>query len=140
MSDRLPDTPPNPIDHRGLYHVAIIASDADRSLHFYTIVLGFKVIAREFRAARNSWKIDLEHASGLRLELFSFPDAPARPTYPEARGLRHLALRTPNLDEAVAALAHHGITPEPTRLDAATGKRFTFFPDPDGLPIELYEQ
>ncbi len=78
--------------------------------------------------------------SGSRIELFSFPAPPARPTRPEACGLRHLALRVAVLDDEVARLAALGVSCEPVRTDEFTGMRFTFLADPDGLPIELYEQ
>lgn len=123
----------------GLHHVAIICADYPRSKRFYTEVLGLRVVAETFRAARNSWKLDLALPDGTQLELFSFPDPPPRPTRPEARGLRHLAFAVNDLDAAVRALAAHDIAVEPIRTDEFTGRRFTFFVDPDGLPLELYE-
>ncbi len=116
----------------------IIASDLDDSLAFYG-ALGFEVIARNFREDRKSWKVDLGHPSGVRLELFTFPDAPPRPS-PEAQGLRHLAFAVPDLDRELETLRRAGIEAEPVRIDPYTGARFTFFQDPDGLPIELYEE
>lgn len=123
----------------GLHHVAIICADYPRSKRFYTEVLGLRVVAETFRAARNSWKLDLALPDGTQLELFSFPDPPPRPTRPEARGLRHLAFAVTDLDAAVRALAAHDIAVEPIRTDEFTGRRFTFFDDPDALPLELYE-
>jgi len=122
----------------GIHHVAIICSDYERSRHFYVKVLGFQIIQETYRAERQSYKLDLE-LGGDRLELFSFVDPPARPSYPEARGLRHLAFAVENLDELVARLNQSGVATEPIRIDHLTGQRFTFFPDPDGLPLELYE-
>ena len=123
----------------GIHHVAIICSDYERSRHFYVNVLGFQVIQETYRAERQSYKLDLELDGGDRLELFSFPNPPARSSYPEACGLRHLAFAVENLDRLVAKLNQIGIAIEPIRLDALTGKRFTFFQDPDHLPLELYE-
>ena len=123
----------------GLHHVAIIASDYARSKHFYTEVLGLKIIEETHRAERNSYKLDLAIPGGSQIELFSFPNPPPRPSYPEACGLRHLAFSVANLDREVAELMEKGISVEPIRVDELTGKRFTFFPDPDGLPIEFYE-
>ena len=74
------------------------------------------------------------------MELFSFPAPPPRPSYPEACGLRHLAFAVADLDAAVVDLASRGVAAEPVRVDALTGRRFTFFADPDGLPLELYER
>ncbi len=122
----------------GIHHVAIIASDYARSKAFYTEVLGLPVIAETLRAERNSWKLDLR-LGDAQVELFSFPDPPTRVSRPEACGLRHLALSVEDLDRAVAHLATHGIKTEPVRIDELTGRRFTFFSDPDGLPLELYE-
>lgn len=123
----------------GIHHVAIIASDYTRSKRFYVEVLGLEIIAEAYRQARDSWKLDLRLADGTRVELFSFPDPPARVSRPEARGLRHLAFRVADLDQAVAHLHAHGVITEPVRVDEYTARRFTFFADPDDLPLELYE-
>lgn len=124
----------------GLHHVAIIASDYARSKHFYTEVLGLRVVAEHYRADRDSWKLDLALPDGTQVELFSFPAPPPRVSRPEACGLRHLALRVGDLDAAVAHLHAQKVATEPARVDEYTGRRFTFFADPDDLPLELYEQ
>jgi len=124
----------------GLHHVAIICSDYPNSKRFYTEILGLRVVAETYRTERNSYKLDLEIPGGTQIELFSFPGAPVRPSYPEARGLRHLALQVRDLDQDVAGLVAEGVPVEAIRVDELTGKRFTFFADPDGLPIELYEE
>ena len=124
----------------GLHHVAIIASDYAQSRRFYTEVLGLRVIAEHYRAERDSWKLDLALPDGTQVEVFSFPSPPPRVSRPEACGLRHLALRVTDLDEVVAHLHAHGVVTEPIRVDEYTGCRFTFFADPDDLPLELYEQ
>ncbi|MDZ7896289.1 MAG: VOC family protein [Sphingobium sp.] len=121
-----------------IHHVAIIASDYARSRHFYADILRLPVIREVWRAERQSWKCDLD-AGNAQVELFSFPDPPPRPSYPEARGLRHLAFALPDLDAEVARLNVLGVVTEPVRVDEYTGRRFTFFADPDGLPLELYE-
>ncbi|WP_028079816.1 SMU1112c/YaeR family gloxylase I-like metalloprotein [Solimonas soli] len=123
----------------GLHHVALIASDYERSKRFYTQVLGLRVLAEHYREARQSWKLDLAGAGGLQLELFTFRGAPPRPSRPEALGLRHLAFRVGDLDAALAQLRAHGIAHEDVRVDEYTGRRFCFFADPDGLPLEFYE-
>jgi glyoxylase I family protein len=122
----------------GLHHLAIIVSDYPRSKAFYTDVLGLKVLAETYRAERYSFKLDLAVPGGAQIELFSFPGPPDRPSYPEACGLRHLAFSVSDLDADVSALVTAGVAVEPVRLDPLTGRRFTFFADPDGLPIELY--
>ena len=124
---------------RGIHHVAIIASDYARSKVFYTEVLGLRVIAETYREVRDSYKLDLGLPDGTQIELFSFPGAPKRASYPEAQGLRHLAFATGDLDGAVRWLLERGVAVEAVRVDELTGKRFTFFTDPDGLPLELYE-
>ncbi|KRA82006.1 hypothetical protein ASD78_01685 [Lysobacter sp. Root667] len=123
-----------------LHHVALICSDYPRSKHFYTQVLGLRVIAEAYREARDSYKLDLALPDGSQLELFSFPDPPPRPSYPEACGLRHLAFEVADVDAAAVALRGHGVAVEPVRVDEYTGRRYTFFADPDGLPLELYER
>lgn len=127
------------MDINGIHHVAIICSDYPKSRWFYTEVLGFTVIAENYREARQSYKCDLGLPDGTQIELFSFPDAPKRPSRPEAQGLRHLAFSVNDLDAAIASLHSHNIVCEPVRVDEYTGKRFTFFADPDDLPLELYE-
>ena len=122
-----------------VHHIAIICSDYERSKRFYTKVLGLKIVREVFRAERISYKLDLEVNGLYQIELFSFPDPPARPSRPEAVGLRHLAFEVDNVDEAINEIAKHGVNVEPVRIDEFTGKRFTFFADPDGLPIEFYE-
>lgn len=121
-----------------IHHVAIICSNYARSKQFYTQILGFKVIAEHYREDRDSYKLDLSVGS-QQIELFSFPQAPARPSYPEAQGLRHLAFSVTDIDEVIVQLEEKGVAVEPVRIDEFTGKRFTFFADPDGLPLEIYE-
>lgn len=123
----------------GIHHVAIIASDYARSKRFYVEVLGLRMLAEAYREARDSWKLDLRVSDGVQIELFSFPSPPPRVSRPEACGLRHLAFRVDDLDDALSQLAGNGIECEPIRVDEYTGKRFTFFADPDGLPLEFYE-
>ena len=122
-----------------LHHVALIAADYPRSRRFYTEVLGFRVASEFYRADRDSYKLDLELPGGGQIELFSFPNPPPRPSRPEACGLRHLALAVADMDAAVRHVVGQGIPVEPVRVDDLTGKRYTFFADPDGLPIEFYE-
>jgi glyoxylase I family protein len=124
----------------GIHHAAIICSDYEKSRYFYVEILKLRVIAESYREHRQSHKLDLEIAPGHRIELFSFPNPPARPTAPEARGLRHLALLVPDIAAVIAHLEANGIPVEPLRVDELTDKRFTFFYDPDGLPLELYEK
>lgn len=123
----------------GVHHVAIICSDYERSKKFYTEILGFSIIEETFRAARNSYKLDLRVSDTVQIELFSFPTPPSRPSKPEACGLRHLAFAVDDLDRAVTELNSQGVQVEDIRIDEITGKRFTFFQDPDHLPLELYE-
>ncbi|WP_448131461.1 SMU1112c/YaeR family gloxylase I-like metalloprotein [Stutzerimonas chloritidismutans] len=124
---------------RSIHHVAIICSDYSVSKRFYTETLGLTVIAEHYREARRSYKLDLALPDGAQLELFSFPDAPPRPSRPEAQGLRHLAFAVDDVAQCKAWLERQGVAVEAIRLDEYTGRRFTFFADPDGLPLELYE-
>jgi glyoxylase I family protein len=124
----------------GIHHIALICSDYAISRRFYVETLGLQVVRETLREARQSWKLDLALPDGTQLELFSFPDSPARVSRPEACGLRHLALRVSELDAAAEQLKSAGVVLEEIRLDELTGRRFVFFADPDGLPIELYEE
>jgi len=123
-----------------VHHIAIICSDYKVSKKFYTEVLELEIVKETYRAERQSYKLDLKVHREYQIELFSFPDSPKRQSRPEAQGLRHLAFEVGNVDLAVQILNERGVTTEPIRLDELTGKRFTFFADPDGLPLELYER
>ncbi|EGR0268916.1 MULTISPECIES: SMU1112c/YaeR family gloxylase I-like metalloprotein [Vibrio] len=123
-----------------IHHVAIICSDYPRSKRFYTEVLGLKVIAENYREARDSYKLDLALPDGSQVELFSFPGAPERPSFPEAQGLRHLAFLVDDVEQVKTYLESNDVEVEPIRIDEFTGKAFTFFQDPDGLPLEIYQK
>ncbi|WP_018342199.1 VOC family protein [Cytophaga aurantiaca] len=122
-----------------VHHIAIICSDYERSKTFYTEVLGCTIVKETLRAERNSYKLDLAINGTYIIELFSFPNPPARPSGPEACGLRHLAFSVDNIEKSIEHLTSKGVVCEPIRVDTLTNKRFTFFADPDGLPLELYE-
>lgn len=121
------------------HHVALIVSDYERSKDFYCRILQLPIIRETFRADRESYKLDLQLKNGMQIELFSFPNPPSRPSRPEACGLRHLAFEVDDLDAVIRYLQDEGVAVEAVRLDHLTGRRFTFFADPDGLPLELYE-
>jgi glyoxylase I family protein len=125
---------------QSIHHVAIICSDYSASKKFYTEILGFRIVAEHYRDDRKSFKLDLSLRDQYCIELFSFPDAPPRLSRPEGRGLRHLAFAVGDLDASINQLKLKGVATEPVRIDEYTGKRFTFFADPDQLPLELYEQ
>jgi glyoxylase I family protein len=124
---------------QGVHHVALITSDYERSKNFYTQVLGLRVLAEHYREDRDSYKLDLELPDKTQLELFSFPNRPERPSYPESKGLRHLAFKVLDVSAMAKHLQSRGIVVEDIRVDPYTKRRFTFFADPDGLPLELYE-
>ncbi len=123
----------------GIHHVAIICSDYERSKKFYTKILGLQVIKETFRKERNSYKLDLSVNGRYQIELFSFLDSPARPSWPEALGLRHLAFKVRDVEKAVEELRLVFVETEAVRMDELTGRKFAFFSDPDGLPLEIYE-
>lgn len=121
-----------------VHHIAIIVSDYTRSRDFYVNKLGFEIIRENYREARNDYKLDLQ-LGDCELEIFGIKDSPARLSYPEACGLRHLAFRVDCIEEAVRELEQLGIEAEPVRVDEFTNRKMTFFKDPDGLPLELHE-
>lgn len=123
-----------------IHHIAIICSDYQISKDFYANRLGFSIIRETYRKERDSYKLDLAVDKNYVIELFSFPSPPERLNNPEAAGLRHLAFEVDNVETAVLELTSRGIEVEPVRLDDITGKKFTFFRDPDNLPIEIYEK
>lgn len=123
-----------------IHHVAIICRDYETSKRFYTQTLGLTVLGEVYRAERQSYKLDLALNGQYVIELFSFPNPPPRPSRPEALGLRHIAFAVADLDAAVTHLNEQNVPTEPIRVDSYTNRRFTFFSDPDGLPLELYAQ
>jgi glyoxylase I family protein len=123
-----------------VHHIALIVSDYEKSKYFYTEILGLEILKETFRASRNSYKLDLALNGQYIIELFSFPDYAARPSYPEALGLRHLAFEVNDIEQAANELQLNNIPTEAIRTDEITGKKFLFFADPDGLPLEFYER
>jgi len=123
-----------------IHHIAIICSDYEKSKDFYVNKLGFTVLAEVYRSERKSYKLDLAVNGLYQIELFSFENPAPRPSRPEAQGLRHLAFEVDDIEVEISRLADHQIVTEPIRIDEFTNKRFTFFSDPDGLPLELYER
>ena len=127
------------MDFNKIHHGAIICSNYEISKEFYVEKLGFEIIREIYREERQSYKLDLKLGES-QIELFSFPNSPKRPSYPEACGLRHLAFEVDDIEEAVKELKGKNIQVEEIRIDEYTEKKFTFFNDPDGLPLELYEK
>ncbi|WP_026564049.1 SMU1112c/YaeR family gloxylase I-like metalloprotein [Bacillus sp. UNC41MFS5] len=123
-----------------IHHVAVICSDYEKSKDFYVRILGLTPINEVYREERDSYKLDLAVNDQYQIELFSFPAPAVRPSYPEATGLRHLAFEVDDIEEAVQFMSNHQVNVEDVRVDPVTNKKFTFFADPDGLPIELYER
>lgn len=123
-----------------IHHVAIICSDYPKSKRFYVEVLGFKIVRETYREDRRSFKLDLQVGDQYQIELFSFPSPPARLSSPEACGLRHISFEVEDVQETVRKLQSRGVDAEPIRIDESTNKSFTFFRDPDGLPIEVYQR
>lgn len=125
---------------KGIHHIAIITDDYLTSKRFYTEILGFEVIRETYRAERDSYKLDLAIAGKYQIELFSFPEYRERASWPEAKGLRHLAFAVDDVAAAAAELREKGVDVQEVRVDALTNKQFIFFTDPNGQPLELYEE
>ncbi|WP_339008191.1 VOC family protein [Fusobacterium varium] len=123
-----------------IHHIAIICSNYEKSKNFYVNILGFKILKEVYRSERKSYKLDLEIAGEYQIELFSFPAPPERITSPEARGLRHLAFEVDDIENSVKYLNEKNIVTEPIKTDEITGKKYTFFRDPDNLPLEICEK
>jgi glyoxylase I family protein len=123
-----------------LHHIAIICSDYANSKRFYVEVLGLEVVSEVYREDRQSFKLDLRVGGKYQIELFSFPNPPSRTSSPEACGLRHIAFEVDDIDDTCRTLKAKGVDIEPIRVDEFTARRFTFFQDPDDLPIEIYER
>ncbi len=125
---------------QGIHHIAILTDNYESSKRFYTEVLGFEIIRETYRAERQSYKLDLAIAGQYQVELFSFPEFRERGSYPEAKGLRHLAFAVDDVEAAAAELKTKNVRVEPVRTDEFTHKKFVFFSDPNGQPLELYEK
>ncbi|TCC89069.1 VOC family protein [Pedobacter frigiditerrae] len=123
-----------------IHHIAIICTNYEVSKDFYVNKLGFEVLAEVYRAERKSYKLDLAVSGLYQIELFSFENPAARPSRPEAAGLRHLAFEVDDVAKVSEMLNEKGVETEAIRIDEFTGKQFTFFTDPDGLPLEIYER
>ena len=123
-----------------IHHIAIICSDYARSKRFYVDILGLEIVREIYREERRSYKLDLKVGETYQIELFSFPDPPQRLSSPEACGLRHIAFEVDDVQDTARKLMARGVEMEPIRVDELTNKRFTFFRDPDNLPIEIYEK
>ena len=123
-----------------IHHVAIIVSNYEISKKFYVDILGFKILKETYREDRNSYKLDLMIGDDYKKELFSFNNHTKRVDSPEASGLRHLAFEVDSIEKIVEYLNSKNIVTEPIRIDDITGKKFTFFKDPDSLPLEIYEK
>jgi len=124
---------------KAIHHIAILTDNYEVSKKFYTDVLGFEVIREIYRQERQSWKLDLSVNGKYQIELFSFPEFRERASFPEAKGLRHLAFAVDDVEQAVAELRDKGVDVQDVRVDEFTGKKFSFFYDPNGQPLELYE-
>jgi len=124
---------------KAIHHVAILTDDYEKSKTFYTTILGFKIIEETYRTERNSYKLDLAINEQYQIELFSFPEFKERASFPEQKGLRHLAFAVENIEASVAELVSHGVAVQGIRMDELTNKKFCFFNDPNGQPLEFYE-
>ena len=124
---------------KSIHHIAILTDNYELSKQFYTEVLGFEIIQEVYRAERQSYKLDLAINGKYQIELFSFPDYRERASFPEAKGLRHLAFAVDNVEISIQELRTKGVQVQDVRIDECTGKKFTFFYDPNGQPLELYE-
>ena len=124
---------------KGIHHIAILAGDYEKSKKFYTEILGFTILSETYRAERKSYKLDLAINGMYQVELFSFPEYKERASFPEAKGLRHLAFAVQNIEEAVDELKLKKVDVQEIRTDELTNKKFCFFNDPNGQPLELYE-
>ncbi|MFL9483565.1 VOC family protein [Chitinophagaceae bacterium LWZ2-11] len=124
---------------KSIHHVAILTDNYEISKQFYTEILGFEIIEETYRAERQSYKLDLSIAGKYQIELFSFPEYKERASFPEAKGLRHLAFAVDNVEESFTWLKSKGVNVQEVRIDEITGKKFVFFYDPNGQPLELYE-
>ena len=122
-----------------IHHIAIIAADYEKSRQFYVDILGFSIIRENHRPEKGDIKLDLKMNEETEIELFIKSDAPKRLTYPEAKGYRHLAIKTTNIEEDRNYLISQGVKVEEIRQDEITDRKMVFFYDPDDLPIELHE-
>jgi len=122
-----------------IHHIAILTDNYEVSKRFYTEVLGFEIMAEVYREERQSWKLDLSVNGIYQIELFSFPEFVERASFPEAKGLRHLAFAVKDVDASYIYLKSKNVDVQEVRVDEFTNKKFLFFYDPNGQPLELYD-
>ena len=120
------------------HHIAIICSDWEKTREFYVNKLGFELIREAYRPAQDDY-LRMLRQGDTTLEIFINPGNPERVNNPEAKGLRHLAFQVEDAEAAAAWLQSRGVETEPIREDLVNGGKFTFFKDPDGLPLEIHE-
>ena len=124
---------------KGIHHVAILTDDYERSKSVDTEVLGFEILKETYREERQSYKLDLAINGQYQIELFSFPEFKERASFPEQKGLRHLAFAVEDIEKSVAELVSKGVDIQGIRTDELTSRKFCFFYDPNGQPLEVYE-
>jgi len=122
-----------------IHHVAILTDRYEESKQFYTEILGFTIINETYREKRDSYKLDLAIDGTYCIELFSFPEYKERNSFPESKGLRHLAFAVDDVEKWIEFLRSKNVDVQNVRIDEITNKKFTFFYDPNGQPLELYE-
>jgi glyoxylase I family protein len=148
---------------RAIDHMNIVVSDLERSVRFYTELLGFRKTREAYlegewidrivglRGVKARAVYIVAPAGEPRIELLAYA-APAGGAFAENSrantiGLRHIALRVDNMTTTVERLRGAGVTvfSDPVRVPAgivqhdAGEKTLVYFLDPDGVILELAE-
>ena len=119
-------------------YVGVRVTDVEKSIDFYTKVLGMKVTGRGKIPQTKGETVGLQtEEGGFLIELNYYEkDSPFNTKYVPGEGLDHLAFKVDNLDEALAEAKREG---HRTILQMkADGGRWAYIEDPDGNWIELF--
>lgn len=124
-------------------HASVRVSDVERSINFYTRLLGLKVLSRREIKQTNAEIIFLRDPKGegctLELTFYRNQKKFLQPDY-EERLFDHLAFTVADIKETIANMRKEKvtITDEPYKL-GTDGPTIAFIEDPDGTLIELIE-
>lgn len=137
---------------QGIDHIGIVAQDMDRTIDFYTSLLGFTLLARykpKTTYHREMAYLRFPGASGAKLELYTLASPPpGEPNYDYRLGVREIALSVGDVKQEVDRLRKAGveILAEPVRLEApgvaedspVKRRMRAAIKAPDGVIVGLY--